>query len=76
MQSTGQLALQVPQAIHVSRIFLGMMIPPNRYPLFIHILHYEWIFVNKKYRIIIPLLSNILYRRIILVAYEVTNNLS
>jgi len=49
MQSTGQLDLQVPQAIQVSRIFLGMVRPPhNIYHSTIHILHEEAVFVNNK----------------------------
>jgi hypothetical protein len=49
MQSTGQLDLQVPQAIQVSRIFLGMVSPPNNiYLSNTHILHDDGVFVNKK----------------------------
>ena len=49
MQSTGQLDLHVPQAIQVSRIFLGMVIPPNNiYLSNTHILHEDRVFVNKK----------------------------
>lgn len=49
MQSTGQLDLQVPQAIQVSRIFLGIVRPPhNIYHSTIHILHEVSYFVNIK----------------------------
>lgn len=68
MQSTGQLDLQVPQAIQVSRIFLGIVRPPhNFYHSTIHILHEVSNFVNIKSKIkknTLQNMVNILLRRI------------